>query len=176
VEEFRSNHRRRRRAASAPIVLVTLPVLIGFTAPTVDVGAWYNTRADLPIVADAAAWSAVTSTGWMTLDSAFTGLAASVDLGTYSGYNVIYRATAIRIAQVIYVMLQGMESERGPWFHAIICTEPGVRTFPSAQSLDGAPPRTFSPGEHEREGGVRRDVCGSACVRGEGRQNRGVKT
>lgn len=45
----------RRRAASAIMVVVTLPVIIGFGALAVDVGVLYGTRADLQDAADAAA-------------------------------------------------------------------------------------------------------------------------
>lgn len=46
---------KRRRAASLILVLVTLPVMFGMAALAIDVGAMYNTRADLQRAADAAA-------------------------------------------------------------------------------------------------------------------------
>lgn len=49
---------RRRRAASAILALVTVPVLIGFAALTIDVGMIYNTRVDLQNAADSAALAA----------------------------------------------------------------------------------------------------------------------
>jgi Flp pilus assembly protein TadG len=49
---------RRRRAASAILVLVTVPVIVGFAALTIDVGLIYNTRVDLQNAADAAAMAA----------------------------------------------------------------------------------------------------------------------
>jgi Flp pilus assembly protein TadG len=51
----------RRRAASAVLALVTVPVLIGFAALTVDVGVLYNTRVDLQNAADAAAMAATSA-------------------------------------------------------------------------------------------------------------------
>lgn len=48
----------RRRAVAAVFTLVTLFVLIGFAALTIDVGVMYNARADLQDAADAAALSA----------------------------------------------------------------------------------------------------------------------
>ena len=46
---------KRRRAATAVLVLVTLPVMLGMAALAIDVGVMYNTRADLQRAADAAA-------------------------------------------------------------------------------------------------------------------------
>lgn len=54
---FRS-HATRRRGVTAVFTLVTLFVLLGFAALTIDVGAMYNARADLQDAADAAAISA----------------------------------------------------------------------------------------------------------------------
>ncbi|MGD2109479.1 MAG: pilus assembly protein TadG-related protein [Phycisphaerae bacterium] len=45
----------RRRAAAAIMTLITLPVIIGFAALTIDVAVLYGTRADLQNAADAAA-------------------------------------------------------------------------------------------------------------------------
>jgi len=45
----------QRRAATAVVVAVMIPVLVGFAAITIDVGATYNTRTDLQRAADAAA-------------------------------------------------------------------------------------------------------------------------
>lgn len=47
--------RDRRRGMTAVFVVITIPVLIGFAALTVDVGVIYGTRADLQNAADAAA-------------------------------------------------------------------------------------------------------------------------
>ena len=46
---------RRRKGVAAVFALVMLVVLIGFASLTLDVGAMYNTRADLQNAADAAA-------------------------------------------------------------------------------------------------------------------------
>ena len=51
----RSNPSTRRRGVVAVFALVMLVVLLGFAALTIDVGAMYNTRADLQHAADAAA-------------------------------------------------------------------------------------------------------------------------
>lgn len=59
----RGRDRRRRRGAVAAQVAVSLTVLIGFTALTVDVGHLYNVRAELQRTADAAALAAVTELG-----------------------------------------------------------------------------------------------------------------
>ncbi len=48
----------RRRAVVVFLVLVLIPVLLGFAALTVDVGVLYNTRADLQNAADAGALAA----------------------------------------------------------------------------------------------------------------------
>ncbi len=53
------NRRRQRRGAVAVQVVVTLPVLLGLAAVTVDVGTLYNTRNDLQRTADAAALAAI---------------------------------------------------------------------------------------------------------------------
>ena len=45
---------KRRRAATAVLVLVTLPVMLGMAALAIDVCVMYNTRADLQRAADAA--------------------------------------------------------------------------------------------------------------------------
>ena len=55
VEPSRSN---RRRGVVAVLVLVCLATIIAFAAITLDVGAMYNTRADLQRTADAAALAA----------------------------------------------------------------------------------------------------------------------
>ena len=49
---------RRRRAATAVLVVITLPILLGFAALAVDVGRMFNVRAELQIAADAAAMAA----------------------------------------------------------------------------------------------------------------------
>ncbi len=49
----------KRRAVTAALVLLMIPVLIGFAALTIDIGAMYNTRADLQRTADAAALAGV---------------------------------------------------------------------------------------------------------------------
>ncbi len=51
----------KRRAVAAALVLITLPVLIAFAALTIDVGALYNTRADLQRAADAGALAGVSA-------------------------------------------------------------------------------------------------------------------
>ena len=48
-------NRPRRRGAVAVLVMVLLPVLVGFAALVIDVGVLYNARADLQNAADAAA-------------------------------------------------------------------------------------------------------------------------
>ncbi len=48
----------RRRGATAVMVAVAIPVLIGFAALTIDVGLIYNTKTDLQRAADAAALAA----------------------------------------------------------------------------------------------------------------------
>lgn len=52
---------RRRRATTVILVLVTLPVILGFGALAVDVGVLYGTRADLQNAADAAALAGVSA-------------------------------------------------------------------------------------------------------------------
>jgi hypothetical protein len=51
----------RRRATTAALVVVTIPVLIGMAALTVDVAVMYNTRTDLQRSADAAALAGASS-------------------------------------------------------------------------------------------------------------------
>lgn len=51
-------HSTRRRAVSVVVVAVSIPVLLGFAALTVDVAVLYNTRADLQRCADACAMAA----------------------------------------------------------------------------------------------------------------------
>jgi len=48
-------NQNRRRGVAAVLVLVLLPVLVGFAALVIDVGVLYNTRADLQNAADVAA-------------------------------------------------------------------------------------------------------------------------
>ena len=60
-QSSRNDRSNRRRAASAVVVLVTLPVIIGFGALAVDVGVLYGTRADLQDAADAAALAGVSA-------------------------------------------------------------------------------------------------------------------
>ncbi len=57
----RDAKRKRRRGAAAVMVVVTVPVLIGMAALTVDVAVMYNTRADLQRAADAAALAGASS-------------------------------------------------------------------------------------------------------------------
>ncbi len=52
---------KKRRATTIIIVAVMIPVLLGFAALTIDVGAMYSVRADLQISADAAAMAAVSA-------------------------------------------------------------------------------------------------------------------
>ena len=59
----RRRPRRTRRGAVAAQVAVSLVVLLGFTALTVDVGHLYNARAELQRTADAAALAAVLELG-----------------------------------------------------------------------------------------------------------------
>ena len=49
------NNSNRRRGAVVAFALVMMIVLVGFASLTLDVGAIYNTRADLQNAADAAA-------------------------------------------------------------------------------------------------------------------------
>jgi len=60
-QSSRNDRSDRRRAASAVVALVTLPVIIGFGALAVDVGVLYGTRADLQDAADAAALAGVSA-------------------------------------------------------------------------------------------------------------------
>jgi Flp pilus assembly protein TadG len=53
----------RRRATVAALVGVTLPVLMGFMALSIDVGAMYNAKAELQRAADAAAMAAAYELG-----------------------------------------------------------------------------------------------------------------
>jgi len=64
-------HESRRRGVTAVVVVVSLPIIIGFAALTVDVAVLYNTRADLQRAADAgamAAAAALTSAGFQDED------------------------------------------------------------------------------------------------------------
>jgi Flp pilus assembly protein TadG len=51
-------HGHRRRGATAVMVAIAIPVIIGFAALTIDVGLIYNTKTDLQRAADAAALAA----------------------------------------------------------------------------------------------------------------------
>ncbi|NOX57524.1 MAG: VWA domain-containing protein [Planctomycetes bacterium] len=53
----------RRRGATAVMVAVFVPVLVGFAALTIDVGLIYNTKTDLQSAADAAALAAASRLG-----------------------------------------------------------------------------------------------------------------
>ncbi len=55
------HHPHRRRATSAVYVVVTLPVLLGCAALTIDVGHLYNVRIELQNTVDAAALSAASA-------------------------------------------------------------------------------------------------------------------
>ena len=72
----------QRRGAVAVLVLVMFPVLLGFTALTIDVGRLYTTRAELQNTADAAA------------------LAASLDLGGSDPRASIHRARSRAIQYI----------------------------------------------------------------------------
>jgi len=58
-----ANPSKRRRAAVAILVAVLLPVLLGLAALTLDLGAMYNTQADLQNAADAGALAATETLG-----------------------------------------------------------------------------------------------------------------
>ncbi len=77
---FHSNLRQRRRAVAAVHVVVALPVLVGFTAITVDLGAVYNARTDLQRTADAAALAAITEFAYG--DGNVNGTSGPTDLAT----------------------------------------------------------------------------------------------
>ena len=53
----------RRRGATAVMVAIAIPVIIGFAALTIDVGLIYNTKTDLQRAADAAALAAASRLG-----------------------------------------------------------------------------------------------------------------
>lgn len=73
----------RRRATTLVMVAVMAPVLIGFAALSVDVGAIYNARADLQTAADSAALAAASMmsglSGPATVDEAFADARQEVD-------------------------------------------------------------------------------------------------
>lgn len=54
----KAGYTQRRRAVTAMLIVVSLPVLIGTAALTVDVGLLYNARADMQTAADAGAHAA----------------------------------------------------------------------------------------------------------------------
>lgn len=60
--KFASNA-HRRRGATAVMVAIAIPVIIGFAALTIDVGLIYNTKTDLQRAADAAALAAASRLG-----------------------------------------------------------------------------------------------------------------
>ena len=64
----RSNWKMSRRAAVVAQTAISLSVLIGFSALAVDVGAMYNTKAELQRTADAAAIAAAAQLGDQTGD------------------------------------------------------------------------------------------------------------
>ena len=55
VQHSQSDRRHQRRAITAVLVLVMVPMLLAVAALTIDVGAMFNARADLQDAADAAA-------------------------------------------------------------------------------------------------------------------------
>lgn len=61
VQRFRDPSSNRRNGAAAIFTMILLVVLIGFASLTLDVGAMYNTRADLQNAADAAALAAAST-------------------------------------------------------------------------------------------------------------------
>ncbi len=60
-EISQTSHSRRKRAATLILVVVTMPVLLGMAALTIDTGVLFSTRADLQHAADAAAMAAASS-------------------------------------------------------------------------------------------------------------------
>lgn len=94
VHVRRSRGRNRRRAVVVVQVAVLLVVLLGFAALTVDVGALYNTRADLQRTADAAALAGASAytTDAMMLIRMETG---SADTLSYVRSLAVSRATQL---------------------------------------------------------------------------------
>ncbi len=77
---MRRNYRKvssREKGVIAVLVVIVLPVIVGFAALTVDVGVMYNARSDLQTVADA------------------TALATAAALADYSGGNLISSARTV---------------------------------------------------------------------------------
>lgn len=73
----RSAQECRRRGVVAPLVAVLLVVIVGFTALAVDIGAMYNARADLQMIADAGAMAAAQVLS--THDGGFDGARAAAE-------------------------------------------------------------------------------------------------
>lgn len=96
------NHRHSthcRRGVSAVLVVVTLTMLMGFAALTVDLGVMYNTRADLQRTADSAALSGAMALmdndrlkGAAQLYSTISD--ARTETSNYAGQNEVYGLTA----------------------------------------------------------------------------------
>lgn len=77
---FPANRLQRRRAATAVFVLVTLPVLLGMAALTVDVAVLCNVRTDLQNSADAAAMAAAYALSSESMQKVRTGKEADSNL------------------------------------------------------------------------------------------------
>ncbi len=101
-------HPDKRRGVVAALVLITIPVLIAVAALTIDIGAMYNTRADLQRAADSAALAGVaafTSDTMMQFrqsagnDSLLYEVtsAASGEVSTFSAMNLSFGATTMYI-------------------------------------------------------------------------------
>lgn len=85
---------RKRRGAVAVQVAVSLTVLLGFTALTVDVGHLYNVRAELQRTADAAALAAVVELGGGQSDT-LAMQAARQTAGSYASANAVLKQAIV---------------------------------------------------------------------------------
>lgn len=85
---------QRKRGVTAVQVMVVFALLIGMAALAVDVGAMYNTRADLMVAADAASLAGAT---FYTTDTA-----RMIRLGSYSGYMTVSGEVTSRSQAIAY--------------------------------------------------------------------------
>ena len=93
AKRFARTH--RRRGATAVFVAVTIPLMFGFAALTIDIGYMYNVRTDLQNAADAAAMAgaaAYTSDAMVQVRAGDADALADV---MYFGRNEVHRIAAL---------------------------------------------------------------------------------
>ncbi|NOX59483.1 MAG: VWA domain-containing protein [Planctomycetes bacterium] len=86
-----TGHTSRRRGAVAVQVAVSMGVIVGFAALTIDVGVMYNAKTDLQRNADAAALAAASKLA--SFDEGDPITLARAEANKYAGFNKVLRAS-----------------------------------------------------------------------------------